>query len=153
MDIKETLPAKIYSIKEFAEMDKKFNINIEDKWKFVIENKCTYSGYYGIYQDDGSNNYIVFHNNYDGTTEKLYNGKSERQALDVIWNLFLEEVYKSDDSLKMQIPKQFLNKSHPSNHRFYLRIAIIGIGCIIGFIILVKLMGFHNLIDYWINIK
>lgn len=66
----EILPVKVDSIEELNEIDKKFNIEFESKWKFLIGNKITYPNYYGIYQEENGN-YIVYYNKLDGTSEKL----------------------------------------------------------------------------------
>ena len=69
------------------------------------------------------------------------------------WNLFLEEVYKSEEHLKFQISKKFISKNHPNNIKFYLKILLISVLCIVGFLIAVKLKGFFDFIDYLIDVK
>lgn len=147
------LPEKVFSIENLNEIDKNYNIELKNKWKFIIGNKNAYPNYYGIYKDEASGNYIVYYNEQNGITQKIYIGSSERKACNVIWNLFLEKVYKSEDSLKLQISKKFINKNHPNNIKFYLKILLISVLCIVGFLIVVKLIGFFDFIDYLIDVK
>ena len=146
------LPEKVLSIGNLNEIDKNYNIELKNKWKFIIGNKNAYPNYYGIYKDEASGNYIVYHNEQNGITQKIYIGSSERKACNVIWNLFLEKVYKSEDSLKLQISKNFINKNHPSEKKKILRNILIFIGCVVGIVVCIKLVGISKLLDYWLSI-
>ena len=146
----EMLPTKVSSIEELNEINSKFKLEFEGKWKFIIGNKSTYPNYYGIYQEES--NYIVYFNKYDGTTEKLYVGTNENKAAQILWTRFLEEVYKSNDLLKEKIPLKFIKTNHPSENKKILRNVLIFIGCAVGIAVCIKLVGISKLLDYWTSI-
>lgn len=112
----ELLPIKVSSTKELNEIDKKFNIEFESKWKFIIGYKITYPGYHCIYQEENGN-YIICYNNPDGTPEKLFIGNNEAKAINVFWTIFLDKVYKSNDILKEKIPHKVIKKNYPSRRK------------------------------------
>lgn len=146
----EMLPTKVSSIEELNEINNRFNLEFENKWKFIIDNKNTYPNYHGIYKEEG--NYIVYFNKYDGTTEKLYVGNNENKATQILWTRFLDEVYKSNDVLKEKIPSKFIKTNQPSEKKKIIRNILIFIGCIVGIAVCIKLVGISKLLDYWTSI-
>ena len=146
----EMLPTKVSSIEELNEINNKFNLGFENKWKFIIDNKITYPNYYGIYQEEG--NYIVYFNKYDGTTEKLYVGNNETKAVNIFWTKFIDEVYRSNDIIKEKIPQKFISNNYPNEKKVIIRNVLIFIACIVGIAVCIKLVGISKLLDYWTSI-
>lgn len=146
----EMLPTKVSSIEELNEINNKFNLEFESKWKFIIGNKITYPNYYGIYQEN--DNHIVYYNKFDGTTEKLYVGNNETTAVNIFWTKFLDKVYRSNDIIKEKIPQKFITTNHPSEKKVIIKNVLIFIACIVGIAVCIKLGGISELLDYWTSI-
>lgn len=87
----DIIPVKVSSIEEVKKLDKELN-----------------------HEND---NYIVYYNKFDGTTEKLYVGNNETKAVNIFWTKFLDEVYRSNDIIKEKIPQKFINNNHPSEKK------------------------------------
>ena len=148
--ISEILPLKTSSMEEVKKLDKELNLQLEEKWKFIIGNKITYPNYYGIYKEN--DNYIVYYNKFDGTTEKLYVGNNETKAVNILWTKFLDEVYRSNDIIKEKIPEKFISNNYPSEKKVIIRNVLIFIACIVGIVVCIKLVGISKLLDYWTSI-
>lgn len=101
------LPEMVYSIEEFKDVFKEFEID-EDKVRFYLGKYHLAPKAYGIYQID--DDYIVYKIKNNGDTTIRYKGPSEQRACNELYTKFLQEI-----SRRKTLSKKY-NPYHDENY-------------------------------------
>ena len=82
---------QVHSINEFKDRAIENNITLEDK-RFFVGTDCHEPRCFGIFQDEITDEWVVYKNKSDGTRIERYRGHSEAEACQILWDKLEEEI-------------------------------------------------------------